>query len=333
MYSGRIPEAASTRCFVVNRILLTLQSVGHRLCAYREVVGGSLSIAHAVEAPHWASTRKGHSVSSTLFKRLELWLVLHTSPRFRRRVRARAELAAQYLAGTGIEIGALHMPLPLPSGAHVKYLDRLPVENQRMLYPELSLLPLVPVDIVDDAEDLGSLPDESQDFLIANHVIEHMQNPIAALERWLQVLRPGGVLFFAVPDKRYTFDKHRPLTSIEHVLHDYREGPDASQEAHFAEIARIVEKTPEEEIARRVSQARTANESPHYHVWTDSTFRELLDYCRAELAFPFLLEEIHPIENEFIVLVRKEASTRGLPSGTAISEAVGQDDLSRLVDD
>ena len=41
---------------------------------------------------------------------------------------------------------------------------------------------LVPADIIGRAEDL-SMPDDSVDFVIANHVLEHMQYPIRALLR------------------------------------------------------------------------------------------------------------------------------------------------------
>jgi hypothetical protein len=80
----------------------------------------------------------------------------------------RAVLAAQYLAGDGIEIGALHSALPLPEGARAKYVDRLPVSELRRQYPELAQLDLVDVDIIDDGETLSRIPDGSQDFIVAS---------------------------------------------------------------------------------------------------------------------------------------------------------------------
>ena len=61
------------------------------------------------------------------------------------------------------------------------------------------------------------LPDGSQDFIIANHLLEHVADPIGALEEWYRLLRPDGILFLALPDKRVTFDKDRPRTTLDHV--------------------------------------------------------------------------------------------------------------------
>ena len=253
-------------------------------------------------------------------RRFELWLVVRCSPRFRRRVRVRRELAAQYLSGAGIEIGALHMPLPLPASAQVRYLDRAPVAEQRRWFPELSLLPVVPVDLLDDAEMLRAVNDESQDFLIANHVIEHMQDPISTLWHWLRVLRSGGIVYFAVPDKRFTFDKARPLTSLGHLLCDFSAGPAGSFDEHVTEIARLVERVPEEDIPQRVKAAHDAKESPHFHVWTAESFREVLEHCHAVLCFPFSIEEIRSVDNEFIVVLRKGMLSQ--PGASATSRSV-----------
>ena len=61
-------------------------------------------------------------------------------------------------------------------------------------------------------ESLATIPDGSQDFVIADHFIEHCQDPISALTIHFRVLKTGGILYMAVPDKRFTFDKDRPVT-------------------------------------------------------------------------------------------------------------------------
>jgi len=46
--------------------------------------------------------------------------------------RLRTLLTDEFLAGSGIEIGALHHPLAVPAGAKVTYVDRLDVHGLRM---------------------------------------------------------------------------------------------------------------------------------------------------------------------------------------------------------
>jgi hypothetical protein len=92
-------------------------------------------------------------------------------------VSARTRIANGYLSGEGIEIGALHNPLPMPRSARVRYVDRLPVSELRAHYPELEHEPLVQVDILDDGERLATIADSSLDFVVANHFLEHTQDP------------------------------------------------------------------------------------------------------------------------------------------------------------
>ena len=116
--------------------------------------------------------------------------------------RIRRFLANEYLRGDGIEIGALNHPLQVPTTARVRYVDRKDTASLRAEYPELFAQRLVEVDLVDDAEKLHHIADQSLDFLIANHFLEHAPNPIAVLRRFIDVVKPGGALYVAIPDKR-----------------------------------------------------------------------------------------------------------------------------------
>jgi predicted SAM-dependent methyltransferase len=227
------------------------------------------------------------------------------SPDARRLNACRRQLADQYVRGEGIEIGALHQPLAVSRQARVRYVDRYDVDGLRRHYPELAALPLVEVDIIDDGEALQSLPDASVDFVIANHFIEHTQSPLATLRNHLRVLRPTGVLYLAVPDKRRTFDIDREVTPLQHILRDLEEGPEWSRVQHFSDWAQHVDHAPDaEEHAARLMQD---DYSIHFHVWTPDAFTELLEHARDELAMPFSIEQLQPNQHEFIAILRRSA--------------------------
>ena len=217
----------------------------------------------------------------------------------------RRRLARRYLHGDGLEIGALHRPLRLPPDATVRYVDRVDLAALRGQYPELAGEKLVEVDVIDDGEKLESQPDASADFIIANHFIEHTEDPLGALANHLRVLRPGGILYLAVPDRRRTFDAARQPTPLDHIVHDHMEGPSQSRRAHQEEWARLVEKVSAGDVTARVCALEQSNYSIHFHVWTPSEFRTLLDYARKEAALPLVVETVQENEQEFIVILRR----------------------------
>ena len=220
----------------------------------------------------------------------------------------RESIARIYIKGKGIEIGALHTPLRVSKSAQVTYLDRLPIPDLRKQYPELHSKKIVPVDILDDGERLSRIPDSSQDFIIANHFLEHCQNPIGTIENILRVLKKGGILYLSIPDKRFSFDKDRPVTSIEHLLRDYSDGPDWSKKEHFEEwtkyVGMIKDVTDREQ---QVLSLMRSDYSIHYHAWTQTEIIELIMIMKKRLNFEFEVELLINNNEEIIVILKKSA--------------------------
>lgn len=219
---------------------------------------------------------------------------------------SRREIAYRYLKGQGIEIGALAKPLPVPRRVQVKYLDRFPVAYLRQQYPELAKQKIIAPDILDDGETFSSVKDQSQDFIIANHFIEHCQDPLRALLNMFRVLKNEGILYLSIPDKRFTFDKDRPATSLEHIKKDYFAGPAWSRQAAFEEYVRKVDKcTDELQAQQRIAHYLKINYAIHFHTFTDLEVLELITVLQKELAVPCLLELILKSDHEIIVILRK----------------------------
>ncbi len=224
---------------------------------------------------------------------------------------SRESLAAAYLRGSGIEIGALQNPLKVPAEASVRYVDRLSRDQLRLQYPELNGCPLVEVDLIDEGERLSTLGDGSQEFVVANHFLEHCQDPIGAMKNMVRVLRPGGVAYLAVPDKRFTFDHDRPTTTLDHVVRDRREGPAWSREMHFVEWVRHVEPTfgrvysTEEAVAGRVAELMKMDYSIHFHNWTTAEAVELIGHCVGVERLPVFVEVFVSMGPEMIFILRR----------------------------
>ena len=213
----------------------------------------------------------------------------------------RVVLARRYIKGRGIEIGALHNPLKVSSAASVTYVDRADTDGLRQHYPEKGDWPIVDVGIVDDGETLSRIPAASQDFIIANQFLEHCQNPLGTIRHHVAKLKPGGILFYAIPNKRLTFDVRRPVTPFEHLVRDDQEGPDQSRAAHYREWLELVSNvTDTEKIEAKVREFEKTNYNIHFHVWDRNSIDEFIEKARAYLNDAFEVRESKPNGSEVI---------------------------------
>jgi len=51
-----------------------------------------------------------------------------------------------------------------------------------------------------DAQIMQGIKPSSKDFIYSSHTLEHMKNPIIAINNWMKVIKPNGYLYVAVPD-------------------------------------------------------------------------------------------------------------------------------------
>jgi SAM-dependent methyltransferase len=91
------------------------------------------------------------------------------------------------------------------------------------------------VDIVACGDDLP-FKDNTIDFVISSHVIEHFYDPVKTIEEWLRVVRPGGFVYMIIPHKERTFDKDRPRTTLAELIdrHEYPNPPNPPHHDHHS---------------------------------------------------------------------------------------------------
>ena len=220
----------------------------------------------------------------------------------------------------GLEIGALHCPLPLPPGAQALYVDRHAPEVLRTLRADAGDA-IVTLDLLADGFSLGCIAAVSQDFVVANHVLEHAVDALGTLENWLRVLRPGGALFVAVPVGERCFDRGRDITPAEHFLEDcrlvaagdkqaMRERNQVHVEEHLAIAAPAIaheqcqpwQQPQGGEREREIERLLGADSSQiHHHVFTLDSFAALLGLLGEQAR----IERIARSSVEIVGIVRK----------------------------
>ena len=140
----------------------------------------------------------------------------------------------------------------------------------------------LPVDIVASGDALP-VPNESQDFVVSSHVIEHFFDPIKALEEWLRVVRPGGYVFIIAPHKDRTFDRENPRTTLAELIG-----------RHSGTIAE-----PDGDPRR------------HHSIWITEDFLELCNFLKYDVVD--WQDKDDKVGNGFTIVIKKPGQLPGVP--------------------
>lgn len=143
------------------------------------------------------------------------------------------DLAYFFCQGLGLEVGARNNPYAFSKKSKIYYADiysaevvkekmfsrkQIPDKYKKGFFPEVDFIlkpPKYGFDMVDD---------DYFDFVYSDNVLEHTPNFIYALMEQIRVVRPGGVVYGVIPNKNYSFDKHREATPLEIFKNKYVEG-------------------------------------------------------------------------------------------------------------
>jgi hypothetical protein len=135
--------------------------------------------------------------------------------------------------------------------------------------------------IICDGTDLSALADDSYEFILSSHNLEHIANPIKALREWQRITRPGGGLILVLPNYTKTFDHRREPTTVSHMVDDFNRDIREDDLTHLPEILKLHDRSMDlpagtaEEFRRR-SLDNFSNRCLHHHVFNEVNSRELL---------------------------------------------------------
>jgi predicted SAM-dependent methyltransferase len=142
-------------------------------------------------------------------------------------LRSRKITAALHLHGKGLEYGPLHrtlLPKPSFDVVYADYADRDHLVAHYAGNPNVDPELIPDIDIVTGGSPVTQfVAERSLDYVVASHVMEHVPDLLGWLDSNLRILKPGGRLALAVPDKRYCFDIRRQSSTVSEIMAAYLE--------------------------------------------------------------------------------------------------------------
>jgi hypothetical protein len=178
---------------------------------------------------------------------------------------------------------------------------------------------IVDVDIVWGEKTLGEAVGSPVDYVVASHVIEHVPDLIGWLLEVRSVLKPGGILGLAVPDRRFTFDYWRTESGIGEMVEAYllqyrrpslRQIFDASlhgvpynpvEAGSAPEALRPLPDAVRSRMPEAYKLVKDVASNPRYvdaHCWvfTPQSFVDALDLFNRIGLFPYKIDAFFPTE-------------------------------------
>lgn len=141
-----------------------------------------------------------------------------------------------------------------------------------------------------EASNMESIKDNSYDFVVSSHVIEHLSDPVKAILEMKRVIKLQGFVILVVPHKEITFDHNRKTTELDHMIDDFKKNVPEGVTSHL-DLDEIIENydysldsgiSNKEDFIQRTKYNIT-NRALHQHVFITETILKLLDYCNLKI--------------------------------------------------
>jgi SAM-dependent methyltransferase len=153
---------------------------------------------------------------------------------------------------------------------------------------------------ISEATDLHKIADETYDFVIASHCLEHCANPIKAIKEWLRVIKKGAYIFLILPDPKFTFDTNRPITTLQHLINDYNLNTDETDLTHLDEILNLHDLNKDhlagtKDIFHNRCLNNFHNRCMHHHVFDIDLLKSIFNHLSISIEVVDFLKPHHLI--------------------------------------
>ena len=154
---------------------------------------------------------------------------------------------------------------------------------------------------ITDGSELSEIAKETYDFVLSSHNLEHIANPIKALNEWLRILKQGGCIFLILPDKDYTFDRKREITTLQHIIEDFNNATKENDATHLQEILTLHDLNFDPYAMYNFENFKNRCERNfefrclHHHVFNHALLIEIFNFLDIEIIAQYSIPMMHQI--------------------------------------
>jgi SAM-dependent methyltransferase len=136
--------------------------------------------------------------------------------------------------------------------------------------------------IINDAVDISLVQNEHYDFIFSSHLLEHIANPLKAINEWLRIIKNDGYIIIIVSEKSHCFNHKREYSQFSTLLLQYEKNIDEDDLSTLPEILFYHDLSMDlsvgdfEEFTKR-SLDNFNNRCLHHYVYNDEL---LIDICK-----------------------------------------------------
>ena len=144
--------------------------------------------------------------------------------------------------------------------------------------------------IINDAVKLKSIRNSSYDFLFSSHNLEHIANPLKAINEWLRVIKDDGYIILILPEKSQTFDHKRSISPFDILLQQYNNNVGEDDLSSLREILTYHDLSKDENAGSFVDFVKRSlnnneNRCLHHYVYDENLLKQICNYFNCEYIY------------------------------------------------
>ena len=156
--------------------------------------------------------------------------------------------------------------------------------------------------IVNDAVNITNVNNENYDFCFSSHSLEHIANPLKAINEWLRIIKKDGYIILVVPEKSGCFDHKRNYSLFSTLLTQYEKNIGEDDLSTLDEILMNHDLSKDPPAGNFISFKKRSldnynNRCLHHYVYNDDLLMEICNFFKCE----FVYKETIGIDRWFIM--------------------------------